>query len=175
MEKVEIHDGRFIKKIYPSNMICPFCKAGLVFYVEGDVASFKKCDNCRRIWAIEEKAQKVGSAPKTNSELYRGWSDEQFAEFLNQVETEGRAYGPRGKAQWLSWLKQDTNVPPKKTRRDVFRAMSDSELAEFLAAILDNCFEFGAHGSKCREDCPMYECCNDQPYDNIEEWLKQEV
>ena len=43
----------------------------------------------------------------TNADLCRSYSDEQLAELFNQIETEGRAYGPRGKAQWLKWLKQE--------------------------------------------------------------------
>ena len=42
----------------------------------------------------------------TNADLYRSYSDEQLAELFNQIETEGKAYGPRGKKAWLDWLKQ---------------------------------------------------------------------
>ena len=43
----------------------------------------------------------------TNADLYRSYSDEKMAELFSQIETEGKAYGPRGKAQWLNWLRQE--------------------------------------------------------------------
>ena len=52
----------------------------------------------------------VGYVPplkRTNADLYRSYSDEQLADLFNQIETEGRAYGPRGKNAWLDWLKQE--------------------------------------------------------------------
>lgn len=32
---------------------------------------------------------------------------EELADFLNQVETDGRFYGPKGKVAWVNWLKKD--------------------------------------------------------------------
>ena len=46
---------------------------------------------------------------QTNADLYRLYSDEQIAELFNQIETEGKAYGPRGKKAWLDWLKQEAS------------------------------------------------------------------
>lgn len=60
------------------------------------------------------------------------------------------------------------------TNADRIRAMSDAQLAEFLALVMDKCWNAGWRG-ECDEDCPLYECCNDQSSDNVEEWLKQEV
>lgn len=41
----------------------------------------------------------------TNADRIRAMSDEDLAETLCRVETDGRAYGPSGKADWLEWLK----------------------------------------------------------------------
>lgn len=56
------------------------------------------------------------------------------------------------------------------TNADRIRAMSDAQLAEFLARVTDKCWRAGQRG-ECDKDCPMYECCNEQVHDNIEEWL----
>ena len=58
----------------------------------------------------------------------------------------------------------------KMTNADRIRAMLDEELAEWLAEILFHC-----SNTICDQRCPMYECCCDQPSDNIEDWLKQEA
>lgn len=60
------------------------------------------------------------------------------------------------------------------TNGDVIRSMNNYDLADWIAKILTY------HGSyvadeyhvDCNTDCPLYKCCNDQPYDNIEDWLK---
>ena len=56
------------------------------------------------------------------------------------------------------------------THYDRLRAMSVEELADWLAEVLFHC-----SNTICDERCPMYKCCCDQPSDNIEDWLKQEV
>ena len=45
--------------------------------------------------------------PVSNADRIRAYSDENIAELFNQIETEGKAYGPRGKKAWLDWLKQE--------------------------------------------------------------------
>lgn len=62
------------------------------------------------------------------------------------------------------------NTREVKTNADRIRAMTDKELAEWLAEVLFHC-----SNTICDERCPMYKCCCDQPSDNIEDWLKQEV
>ena len=57
-------------------------------------------------------------------------------------------------------------------RGDKFRAMSNYELADFFAQLMDCCFNSGRVG-ECDEDCPMYDCCNNQDSDNIEDWLDE--
>ena len=58
------------------------------------------------------------------------------------------------------------------TNADRIRSMSDEDLADFLCQIVDNC-DAGEHNG-CSKNCPLYECCCDQPSDNIEDWLKAE-
>ena len=43
----------------------------------------------------------------TNADRVRSKSDEDLADWLWVVESEGRIYGPRGKAAWIKWLKQE--------------------------------------------------------------------
>ena len=42
----------------------------------------------------------------TNYDLCRSSSIEELADLFNRIETEGRVYGPRGKAAWVKWLNQ---------------------------------------------------------------------
>lgn len=58
-----------------------------------------------------------------------------------------------------------------QTNADRIRAMSDEALAGWIAKILDHC-ENKMPDELCRMSCPLYKCCNDQPSDNIEDWLK---
>ena len=44
---------------------------------------------------------------QTNADRIRAMTDEELAEYLWGVESDGRAYGCRGKAAWLKWLKQE--------------------------------------------------------------------
>lgn len=65
---------------------------------------------------------------------------------------------------------------PKITNGYRLRAMSNYELAEFLTEIMDNCFALGHFNRyECNKNCPMYNCCNNQKFDNVEDWLGQEV
>ena len=70
----------------------------------------------------------------------------------------------------------DESCPDRKflTNVDRIRAMSDEELAEWLADILNHC-DNKKPEELCRISCPLYKCCNDQPSDNIEDWLKAPV
>jgi hypothetical protein len=36
-------------------------------------------------------------------------TDEELADLIWGAESDGRAYGPRGKNAWLDWLKQEVN------------------------------------------------------------------
>lgn len=43
----------------------------------------------------------------TNADRIRAMSDKKLAYYLNNVETDGRVYGPQGEAYWLDWLRQE--------------------------------------------------------------------
>lgn len=69
---------------------------------------------------------------------------------------------------------------PVWTNYDRLVSMTPYELADWIAQILTY------HGSfsrrpltiddlDCPPECPLYKCCNDQPTDNIEGWLKSPV
>ena len=45
--------------------------------------------------------------PRTNADCIRAMSDKKLAYYLNNVETDGRVYGPQGEAYWLDWLRQE--------------------------------------------------------------------
>lgn len=67
---------------------------------------------------------------------------------------------------------------PCKSRKlsngDKIRTKNNYNLADWLTQIIDCCWNAGRWG-ECDEDCPMYNCCNNQSSDNIEDWLKQEA
>lgn len=58
---------------------------------------------------FDNMTSKISLDIRTNADRIRAMTDEEKAEFLNGVETNGRAYGPRGKAYWLDWLKQEVD------------------------------------------------------------------
>ena len=58
-----------------------------------------------------------------------------------------------------------------QTNYDRIISKTPYELAEWIAKILDHC-ENKMPDELCRMSCPLFKCCNDQPYDNIEDWLK---
>lgn len=60
------------------------------------------------------------------------------------------------------------------TNYDLLISKTPEELAEWLADILNHC-ENKKPEELCYMSCPLYKCCNDQPYDNIEDWLKAPV
>lgn len=74
---------------------CPTCK----------FADFEK-DKCTRLLTrlpgicpyAEEKT------PRNNFERIKQMTMEELAVLFNGCESEGRAYGPKGKAAWLKWL-----------------------------------------------------------------------
>lgn len=57
---------------------------------------------------------------------------------------------------------------------DTIRSMSDYDLADWIAEILiyHGKVALNEYHVDCDKRCPLYKCCNDQPYDNIEDWLK---
>ena len=67
------------------------------------------------------------------------------------------------------------------TNADRIRSMSDYDMADWIASILSYHSMFVRSFSRvgiyaeCDSECPLYKCCNDQPTDNIEGWLKSPV
>lgn len=47
------------------------------------------------------------SQKQTRADRVRAMTDEELAYFLNNVESDGRVYGPQGKTYWLEWLRQE--------------------------------------------------------------------
>ena len=72
----------------------------------------------------------------------------------------------------------EQNIKPQ-TNADRIRAMTDEELADWIADILHCHGAFAASEDfdfdRFCIDCPLNKCCNDQPTDNIEGWLKSPV
>lgn len=46
----------------------------------------------------------------TEADRIRAMSDKKLAHYLNNVETDGRVYGPQGEAYWLDWLRQEAKI-----------------------------------------------------------------
>ena len=69
-----------------------------------------------------------------------------------------------------------TPRPKKKPQTNYDRLISKTpeQLADWLADILNHC-ENKKPEEPCRMSCPLYKCCNYQPSDNIEDWLKSPV
>jgi len=66
----------------------------------------------------------------TQGDRFRFYSDEALAELFNQIETEGRAYGPRGKAAWLRMLQSvvdDAEDHDEKLRKQFWADWNDNK------------------------------------------------
>ena len=64
-----------------------------------------------------------------------------------------------------------------QTNADKIRSLSDYDLADWIAQVLMYHGSFSRRpltidDNECPRECPLYKCCNDQPSDNIEDWLK---
>ena len=83
---------------------------------------------------------------------------------------------------FIDW--QGNEIEPPKadpvpmTNGERIRYMSDYDMADWIANILSYHSMFVRSLSRvgidaeCDSECPLYKCCNDQPIDNIEGWLK---
>lgn len=77
--------------------------------------------------------------------------------------------------------REKPNFKPKpKTNADRIRGKSDYDLADWIAQILTYHGTYSRRpptidDNDCPHECPLYKCCNDQPSDNIEDWLKSPV
>lgn len=69
-------------------------------------------------------------------------------------------------------------VEKPMTHGDEIRSLSDYDLADWIAQILTYHSAYvtrAIYEYECPHECPLYKCCNDQPSDNIEDWLKSPV
>ena len=75
--------------------------------------------------------------------------------------------------RYTAFCEMENCVGRKMSNADCIRSMTDYELADWVAKVL---FYHGLVERHpyldCDKNCPLYECCNDQPTDNIEGWLK---
>lgn len=69
------------------------------------------------------------------------------------------------------------NQPKRITHYDEIRMQTPYEMADWIAHILvcHGAFVQQIDRLDCDKECPLYKCCNDQPYDNIEDWLNMPV
>lgn len=94
----------------PSNKICPRCgKGGYINYIGQSNIYEAKCYNCGYYFAFGELDLYEEKKPVTNADRIRQMTDVELADWVWGAETAGRAYGPRGKASWLRWLKQEVD------------------------------------------------------------------
>lgn len=71
-----------------------------------------QCNLFSNEWAIARCVDNetcVYRKPRTNADMLLSMDGVSLAVFLNKVETDGKAYGPKGKAAWLNWLKQEVS------------------------------------------------------------------
>lgn len=70
------------------------------------------CCTCIRDKCTDDCAtyRRFNPKPITNSMRIRTMTDEELAEFLNKVETDGRCGIMSGRNGWLNWLKQEANT-----------------------------------------------------------------
>ena len=59
-------------------------------------------------------------------------------------------------------------------RGDKIRAKDNYRLADFLVDIMDHC-SAASHFGECSEECPMFDCCHNDRFDNVEDWLDEEI
>lgn len=69
--------------------------------------SYCLCNNKFPLDSCENCENYHSRSKRTQGDRIRSMSDEQLADFIWGVETEGRAYGPRGRKAWIDWLKQE--------------------------------------------------------------------
>jgi len=120
--RIEFEDGSVIRVGYPKDGLA-------VWWIKYEHigtarADFDECvdedaDIYSDIFYIDSKVKKVDVIDKeivrypdvekvrTKRDMLRAMTDERLADFINSVETAGRAYGPRGRASWLKWLREE--------------------------------------------------------------------
>lgn len=84
--------------------------------MEATLWPYGKCKKCANknycAWSESEILNCMNNgypnfSPIRNADRIRAMADEELADFIWGVETEGRTYGPRGRKAWIDWLKQE--------------------------------------------------------------------
>jgi hypothetical protein len=64
----------------------------------------ERCEYFGRVIGMHGCSSGVERKPRNNYERVKQMTMEELAVLFNGCESEGRAYGPKGKAAWLKWL-----------------------------------------------------------------------
>lgn len=64
----------------------------------------ERCELFGRVIGMHGCSSGVERKPRNNFEMLKKMSMEELAVFINGAESEGRAYGPKGKVAWIKWL-----------------------------------------------------------------------
>ena len=84
--------------------------------IEATLWPYGKCKKCANknycAWSESEILNCVNNgypnfSPMRNADRIRAMTDEELANLIWRAESDGRAYGPRGKKAWLDWLKKE--------------------------------------------------------------------
>ena len=63
-----------------------------------------KCELFGRVIGMHGCSSGVERKPRNNFERVKQMTMDELAMFISGAESEGRAYGPKGKNAWLKWL-----------------------------------------------------------------------
>ena len=64
----------------------------------------ERCELFGRVIWMHGCSSGVERKPRNNFERLKLMTMDELATFINGAESEGRAYGPKGKVAWLKWL-----------------------------------------------------------------------
>lgn len=67
----------------------------------------EKCELFGRVIGMHGCSSGIERKPRNNFERLKLMTMDELATLINGAESEGRAYGPKGKAAWLKWLKAE--------------------------------------------------------------------
>ena len=98
---------------FPSSMMCPCCSTGGYVWYLKDSKYVAKCTNCGYYFQEEDFPMCVlDSDPKpiTNADRIRAMSDNELANFFDEVETDSYCGKHRGVLGWIDWLKQEVKA-----------------------------------------------------------------
>ena len=86
------------------------CRAGISSYLIEGALGCHAVDLIREAYHFNQVKDKTRSSTYTRADRIRAMSDKKLAYYLNNVETDGRVYGPQGEAYWLDWLRQEAKI-----------------------------------------------------------------